>query len=168
MLVALGYAAALLIALLLIPLGLPGLWLQVAASALLATAWAGALLPWGWVMGFAVLAGIAELLELLLGRWGARRFGGSNRAAWGALIGGVAGALVGGIPVPLLGAVIMSFTGTFVGAIVGEISARRSVTGLRVGVGAVIGRAVGVAAKMAAGVLIAGVGLGAVVIERLR
>jgi uncharacterized protein YqgC (DUF456 family) len=168
MLVALCYAAALVIGLLLIPLGLPGLWLQVAASALLATAWAGAQLPWGWVLGFAALAGMAELLELLFGRWGARRFGGSNRAAWGALIGGLVGAVVGGIPIPLLGAVIMSFTGTFVGAIVGEMSARRGVTGLRVGLGAVVGRAFGVAAKMAAGVLVAGIGLAAVVVERLR
>lgn len=168
MLLALGYAALLVIGLLLIPLGLPGLWLQVAASALVATTWAGAQIPWGWVLGFAALAGLAELLELLLGRWGARRFGGSNRAAWGALIGGLVGALVGGIPIPLLGAVIMSFTGTFVGAVVGEMSARHGVTGLRVGVGAVIGRAVGVATKMAGGVLIAGIGLAAVVIERLR
>jgi len=164
MLVAVLYAASLLVALLLIPLGLPGLWLQVAASAVVVATSAGALLGWHWVLGFAALAAVAEVFELLLGRWGARRFGGSSRAAWGALIGGLVGAVVGGVPIPIVGAVIASFVGTFVGAIAGEMSARRSVTGLRVGVGAVVGRAVGVATKMAAGVLIAVVGLGAVLV----
>lgn len=168
MLVAVLYAVALLVALLLIPLGLPGLWLQVVASAVVVSASADTPLTWSWVLGFAGIAAVAELFELLLGRWGARRFGGSNRAAWGALIGGIVGAVVGGIPIPVVGAVIASFIGTFLGAIVGEMSAQRSVPGLRVGVGAVVGRAVGVAAKMAAGVLIAVLGLAAVVVERLR
>jgi hypothetical protein len=164
MLVAVLYAATLLIALLLIPLGLPGLWLQVAASGVVVWTSAGTLLGWNWVLAFAGLAAVAEIFELLLGRWGARRFGGSSRAAWGALIGGILGAVVGGIPIPIVGAVIASFGGTFLGAIVGEVSARQTVTGLRVGVGAVVGRAVGVATKMAVGVLIAVVGLGAILV----
>jgi hypothetical protein len=148
--------ALMLGALVLIPLGLPGLWVQVAAAAGLAARSPGIGLPWGWVAGFAALAVGAEVIEFVSGQGGAKRFGGSRRAGLGALVGGIAGAIVGGFGIPIVGNVLMSFVGTFVGAVLGEMSARgRLAPELRVGFGAVVGRAVGVAAKVAVGVALA-------------
>ena len=141
-------------ALVLIPLGLPGIWVQVAAAALLVLASKGALLGWGWVGVFVGLALVGEVIEFLSGQWGTRRFGGSRRAGWGALIGGLVGAVVGGIPIPVIGSIVMSFVGTFVGAVIGEMSAQRAGPDVRVGMGAVLGRALGVATKLALGILI--------------
>lgn len=154
-----GIAAFLLVqlvALVVIPLGLPGTWLQVLAAAAMVVGTDGARLGWRWVIGFAVAAAVAEVVELVAGQWGARRFGGSRAAGWGALIGGLAGAVVGGVPVPVVGSVIASFLGTFAGAVAGELWARRDGRpDLRVGAGAVLGRALGVATKLAAAFAIA-------------
>lgn len=139
-----------LLALLMIPLGLPGLWVQVAACAVLVMASDGVRLGWGWVGVFVGLGIVGEVIEFLSGQWGARRFGGSHAAGWGALVGGIAGALIGGIPIPVIGAVVMSFVGTFAGAIAGEMWARQhAAPDLRIGLGALLGRAVGVATKLA-------------------
>ena len=105
-----------LVALAIVPLGLPGTFVQVGAAAVLTLASDGAHLGWWWVGTFLVLALVGEVVEFLSGQWGARRFGGSSAAAWGALAGGLIGAIVGGIPVPVVGSVIASFIGTFVGA----------------------------------------------------
>jgi uncharacterized protein YqgC (DUF456 family) len=139
-------------ALCMIPLGLPGTWLQVIAAGI-AT----------WVLdrpltGVLVVVGLAlvgEVAEALSGRWGARRFGGSSRAAWGALIGGFAGLFVG-TPVPILGSLLMSFVGTFVGAVAGEMWGRGATAPeLRVGFGAVLGRAAGIGVKLGIAFVIA-------------
>ena len=136
--------------LILIPFGMPGLWLQIAAALGLMACGA---MRWEWIAGFVVLAAIAEGIEF--SRWGSQRFGGSSTAAWGALIGGSVGAIVGDIPLPIIGGVITSFVGTFVGALVGEMVAQRRVApDLRVGVGAVFGRVIGVAIKLWVGVLV--------------
>ena len=141
-----------LVALCMIPLGLPGTWLQVIAAAIVT-----------WVMdrplgGLLIVIGLAivgEIAETLSGRWGARRFGGSRRAAWGALIGGFAGIFIG-TPIPVLGSLLMSFLGTFVGALAGEMWERgRLDAELRVGFGALVGRAVGIAMKLGTAFVIA-------------
>jgi uncharacterized protein YqgC (DUF456 family) len=140
------------VALCMIPLGLPGTWLQVIAVAIALWATERPLGGLGVLIGLAV---VGEIAELLSGQWGARRFGGSPRAAWGALIGGFAGLFVG-TPVPIVGSLVMSFVGTFVGAIVGEMSGRQRIAPeMRVGLGAVLGRALGIAAKLAVGFAIA-------------
>ena len=147
------YFTVQLVGLVLIPLALPGLWLQVGAAAVLVAT--TGYLGWGWVAVFAVLGVAGEVIEFLSGQWGARRFGGSRAAAWGALIGGLAGAFVGSIPVPIVGAIVMSFVGTFAGAVVGEMWALRRIdTHVRVGFGAVLGRAIGVAVKLGVGIVV--------------
>lgn len=143
------YFAANLLALVMIPLGLPGTFVQVGAAVALTLLSDGARLGWSWVGLFAVLAIVGEVVELVSGQWGARRFGGSRHAAWGALLGGIVGAIVGGVPVPVVGSMIASFIGTFVGALAGEIYVRRVLAlHVKVGVGAVVGRIVAVATKL--------------------
>src|SRR3989442_13228367 len=82
--------------LVLIALGLPGIWLIVAA-----VVGGGALtgfhvIGWGTIAIAVALALLGELFELWFGYGLARRYGGSKRAGGGALIGGLGGAGGGG------------------------------------------------------------------------
>jgi uncharacterized protein YqgC (DUF456 family) len=141
--------------LVLIPLGLPGLWLIV-----LGIMGYGFLTGWREVTGLVIvvavgLALIGEGVEAWIGFRFARRYGGSRRAGWGALIGGLVGAFVG-VPVPLIGSVVGGFVGAFAGAALFEYTnARKSEVAARAGWGAVLGRAAAAAAKMALGVALA-------------
>jgi uncharacterized protein YqgC (DUF456 family) len=148
-------AASLLVGLLLIPFGLPGLWVMLLG-----------LVGYGWLTDFRTLSAVGlalafglalvgEGIEAWLGFHFARRYGGSSRAGWGALIGGLIGAIVG-VPVPLVGSVIGGFLGAFVGAALFEYTrARQTGAAARSGWGAVLGRATAAAVKMAIGIVIA-------------
>ena len=141
-----------LLALCMIPLGLPGTWLQVLAVGIVTWRMDRPLLGFAIVVGLAV---VGEIAETLSGQWGTRRFGGSRKAAWGALLGGFAGLFVGA-PIPVIGSLVMSFIGTFVGAIGGEMWERGGIAPeLRVGMGALVGRAAGVALKLGMAFVIA-------------
>ena len=155
-------ASTSLVGLVLVPLGLPGLWVMVLG-----------VIGYGWLTGFAtvgvgtiaLVVGLAlagEVVEAWLGFRAARRYGGSARAGWGALIGGIAGAVVG-VPVPIIGSVIGAFVGAFAGAAAFEYLGPSSLQGAaRAGWGAVLGRVFGAAVKVALGVVIAVVGAVAV------
>jgi len=152
-----------LVALLMIPLGLPGTFLQVGAALVMTVASGGARMGWGWVGLFFGLALVGELIEFLCGQWGTRRFGGSRQAGWGALIGGGLGAVVGGVPIPVIGSILMSFLGTFIGALLGELYRQRTAAPtLRVGLGAVIGRTVGAGTKLFLGVVMLLISVGVI------
>ena len=152
-------AAALLVGLLLIPLGLPGLWVMV-----------GGILAFGWLTGFRsvgvamiaivlALAFLGEIIESWIGFRYAKRYGGSSRSGWGALIGGLVGAVIG-VPVAVIGSVIGALLGSFVGAALFEYTYSRHVgIASRAGWGAVVGRAAAAAAKIAIGMVIAVVGV---------
>jgi uncharacterized protein YqgC (DUF456 family) len=145
--------------LLLIPFGLPGTWVQVGAVA--AFAWLTGFATVGWPAIALVLlfAAAGEVLEFSLGGRYARKYGGSRRAAWGAILGGIAGAVVG-VPVFLVGGVIGAFVGAFAGAAIMEWThSPDHRAALRVGWGAFVGRLVATAAKSAIGVAIAAVAL---------
>lgn len=144
--------------LVMIPLGLPGTWLQVIAIGgfAYATDWR---LGW-WIFGIALLlAAAAEVVEFIMGGRFARKYGGSKRAAWGAILGGLVGAVVG-TPVPVIGSVIGAFVGAFLGAAALELTASSELRGaVRVGWGAFLGRLAAAAMKSAVGVLIAAIAL---------
>lgn len=141
--------------LLIIPFGLPGLWLMLAVVAV--GAFTGSV-AW-WVLVPLVGLGVAaEVLEFVAVRRFSGRSGGSRRAFWGAIAGGIAGAVLGA-PIPVLGPLVGGVAGTFVGAAAVTMYERRDVApALRVGWGAALGRGVAVAIKIAAAlvVLIAG------------
>ena len=136
---------------LMIPLGLPGLWLI--ALCLLALLVFGQL-SWGFALAGVGAVVASELAELwVLKRFG-DHFGGSSRAFWGAVLGGMAGLLVG-LPVPVVGPVITVFLGSFVGAgLVTFIETRSIETSARVGWGMLLARTTAVALKMGAAVAI--------------
>jgi uncharacterized protein YqgC (DUF456 family) len=147
--------AALLLSLILIALGLPGLWVMIASAVIYNIIVGTEPIGWFTLVGVGVLAAIAEIIEWTLSGKFARKYGGSRRAAWGAVIGGTLGAILG-FPLPIVGPLIGAFAGSFIGALVGELSAggtHRAAT--RVAWGALIGRVAATAIKMAIGAAIA-------------
>ncbi|HLM68625.1 MAG TPA: DUF456 domain-containing protein [Longimicrobium sp.] len=148
--------------LLLIPFGLPGIWLQVVSLGVFA--WATGFREVGLVtiVLVVVLAVLAEVAEFALGGKYAERYGGSKRAAWGAILGGIAGAIMG-VPIPIIGSVIGAFVGSFVGAALLEMTNSTDWRNpewrgaMRVGWGAFLGRLVATAVKSGIGVAVAAV-----------
>jgi uncharacterized protein YqgC (DUF456 family) len=155
---------ALAVGFVLIPIGLPGLWLMVGAAVLhrlFASADSELDLPLLLVLGGIAL--VAELAETLLGVFAARRLGASRWGMAGAFLGGIAGAIVLSIPFPLAGTLLGAFVGAFAGALLLEwVHSRTLRAALRAGAGAFLGRVAAVAVKTAAGVAII-----ALVLERL-
>ncbi|HEX2680362.1 MAG TPA: DUF456 domain-containing protein [Candidatus Dormibacteraeota bacterium] len=144
--------------LLLIPFGLPGLWVMV--GGVLGYAALTAFRSVGVATIFIVLglAFLGEIAEWWVGFGVTKRYGGSSRAGWGALLGGIAGAIVG-VPIPIVGSVVGAFLGSFVGAALFEYMATGAAgTAVRAGWGAVLGRAAAAALKSAIGVVIAVIG----------
>ena len=138
-----------ILALFLVLTGLAGVILPALPGAPLL--FAGLLLA-AWIEDFAyvgpttlvilgLLAVLGYLVDFLASAFGAKRFGASPRAAWGAAIGALVGLLFG-LPGVLLG--------PFFGAVAAELSLRRDwrASG-RAGLGATVGLALGAAAKMA-------------------
>lgn len=157
-LLALGAVAVMCLALLLIPLGIPGLWVMVGIVAAGLAAGRVSLGIFVLLLGLAVVAEVAEWVSV--DRLG-RRYGGSARTFWGALLGGSIGVVVGA-PVPVAGSLIGAFVGTLAGAVVATwLDTRRIGGSLRAGWGALLGRAVAVGVKVFAGLVILVLGGGA-------
>src|ERR1700694_817711 len=144
-------AAVIILSLILIVLGLPGLWIMVATAVVYNMIVPGDPIGWVSLIAVAVLALIAELLEFTMtGRY-ARKYGGSRRAGGGAINGGMRGAGVG-FPVPIVGPVIGAFVGSFVGALIAELTGGASAgDATRVAKGALLGRVVSTMLKIGIG-----------------
>ena len=147
-------AAILILSLFIIPLGLPGTWVMLAAGVGYSILVPNSIGMFA-LIGTTIVAVVAEIFEFTLAGKYARKYGGSRRAGWGAIIGGTVGAIVG-VPVPLIGPIIGAFAGSFIGALVAEFSRGTDVdAATRVAWGALVGRAVAAALKVAAGCVIA-------------
>jgi uncharacterized protein YqgC (DUF456 family) len=122
-------------------------------AGVLVAAWAEgfAYIGWGTLTVLGLLAVLTILVDFIAGALGAKRYGASARSITGATIGGVVGLFFG-----LVGVVL----GPFVGAVIGELSARRGVgAASRAGVGATLGFILGSAAKLAIGFTMIGIAL---------
>jgi uncharacterized protein YqgC (DUF456 family) len=147
-------AAVMLVSLFMIPLGLPGTWVMIAAGVGYSILMPNSIGIFALV-GVTALAVVAEIFEFTLAGKYARKYGGSRRASWGAIIGGIVGAIVG-VPVPIVGPIIGGFAGAFIGALVFEYSGGSGAhAATRVAWGALIGRVVAAALKVAIGFVIA-------------
>ena len=144
-------AGVIILSLILIVLGLPGLWIMVASAVAYNLVVPGDPIGWFSLVAVGVLALVAELLEFSMTGKYARKYGGSRRAGWGAIIGGIVGAMVG-VPVPIVGPVIGAFAGSFVGALLAELTAGSKVgDSTRVATGALIGRVMSTVLKIGIG-----------------
>jgi uncharacterized protein len=145
----------LILSLVLIALGLPGLWVMIASAVVYNITTHTNAIGWFTLISVGVLALIAEVIEFTLAGKYARKYGGSRRAGWGAMLGGIAGAFMG-VPVPIVGPLIGAFIGSFVGALVGELSTGSTKTGAaKAATGALVGRVVATGMKMGVGCAIA-------------
>ena len=139
-------------------LTLPGNWLMVVTTVLVA--W------WQWEKGMfspwtlgaiAALAVLAEVLELISSAVGAKKAGGTKWGSIGSIVGAIAGAVLGTmlIPIPLLGTLIGVCIGAAVGAWGLELAVGRpNRQSLKVGVGAGVGRFVAAILKFGIGLII--------------
>jgi uncharacterized protein YqgC (DUF456 family) len=137
-------------------LGLPGLWLMVAAH--IGYAWAtgwNTYVGWPSVVIIVVLALLAEAVEFLAGAAGSKAAGGSKRGMAGAIAGGIIGGIVGTglIPIPAIGTIIGAVAGAGFGAFVVEMGIGRSKEeSATIAIGAAKGRFWGILGKSLFGV----------------
>ena len=98
-------------------------------------------IDWGFLAGLGALAIAAMLVDNLAAAWGAKKFGGSSAAAWGAVLGGLVGLLLGP-----LGFII----GPFLGAVLVELILTRKSPpeAIQSGVGTLLGLLGGIGAKL--------------------
>lgn len=151
-------ACACLVGVVLAALQLPGTWLILLCAVGYDWRHDWQSIGWRWMLLMLVLAAIAEAADTLATIVAARRAGASRRASVGALVGGFAGMFFLSIPAPLIGTIIGGLIGCFLGAVLAEWTKRNDVAaGVRVGLFATIGRALGLAAKTSAALVIAGV-----------
>jgi uncharacterized protein YqgC (DUF456 family) len=132
-----------------VPIVFAGMWLA---------AWVGdyTLIGTGALVLLGVLTGLAVLLDFIAGVLGARRVAASGKALWGAAIGTVVGMFFG-----LAGLLF----GPFVGALIGEVSAGRTIRrSTHVGVATWIGLLFGTLAKVALSFTMLGVFVAALLI----
>jgi uncharacterized protein YqgC (DUF456 family) len=137
-------------------LGLPGNWLMVAGTLLVAWLQPGMFSVWT-LAAMVILAAAGEVLELASGVFGARKGGAGRRGSAGALGGGLFGALIGTfwIPIPVVGSLIGACAGACLGAwFLEQTGGRDSWASLRAGVGAGVGRALGTVIKLAVGIFL--------------
>lgn len=132
-------------------LGLPGIWLMIGAVGVFA--WltrAQQFVGTTPLIVLVVLGLLAEVVDFLAGSAGAKKAGGSKRAAMGAIVG----ALIGGIflsvvPIPIISTIVGACLGAFIGAAVVELAIFKDVDrSMRVGVGAAHGRFLGIVGKL--------------------
>jgi uncharacterized protein len=139
--------------LVLIPLGLPGLWVIVLTIA--AYGWVeqfSAPITWEFVAVTVAVAILTETIDTWAGSLLRPRDAFVRRAGWSAFTGGVIGAILG-VSLPLLGSMIGGVVGSYVGALVFEYRRSRQL---------LLGRAAAVALKPAVGVAMAATAIFAV------
>jgi uncharacterized protein len=112
-------------------------------------------LGWGYLAALAVLAAAAMLVDNIAAAWGAKKFGGSSQAAWGALLGGLLGMFFGPfgfLLLPFLGAVLFEML----------LSKKPMLGAIKSGIGTLLGILGGVGAK-----LLIHLGMGVLVLVRI-
>lgn len=139
-----------------IVLALPGIWLMfvVAGACLL---WQSHIITPTTFITIGIIGIVAELIEFFASAVGVKKLGGSKRGALGAIIGTIVGAILGGVflsVIPVIGWVIGPILGGILGAGAGALMVERSIVrmswrdSMRSGGGAAIGRTVSIFVKM--------------------
>ncbi len=93
-----------------------------------------------FLMFWAVVVVVVQVLDYFIPVWGTKKFGGSKRGVWGSAIGLIVGLFFGPLGIVL---------GPFVGAFLGELTANRSSKdALRAAWGSFVGILVGTSLKL--------------------
>ncbi len=152
-----GLAVACCVGVMLTALRLPGTWLIVASGSLFAWWSQWQRITVTIILAAIAIAAVAEVVELFMSMFTARKAGASRRASWGGLIGGIVGMLILAVPVPIIGPIFGALLGCFAGATIAELSVKQDfVQGTKVGIFSAMGFALGAAAKVGFALVIAG------------
>lgn len=152
-----GFFLVLAGGILIIPFGLPGCWVILADALVYSLFTNFQTLTWPLLGVLLAMALAAEGVELLVGVYGAKHWGASNRAAAGAVAGAILGAILFSPLLFLVGAVLGAFLGSFAGAFLIEYLCDRDFRGaLRSGLGAFLGRMAAIIAKTSMAVAMTG------------
>jgi hypothetical protein len=155
-----------LVSLLVITIGLPGQLLPgLAALGVWLLGWGGeetdlpAVSQEVWyLLGGAALA---ELVEFVSGWFGGQSVGATRQGSVGAMLGGFVGGILGNLILPIIGGIFGVLGGTFIGAYLGEkraleqqqadsdTSSDDQEKAMKVGMASLIGRILGLMAKLA-------------------
>jgi uncharacterized protein len=147
------FGLAIVVGLIIIPLGLPGTVLILIAAAVYAWLTDLAIIGgWGLVV-LTALTIISETADNWLTAIGVKRYGGSTRAMWLSVPGALLGAMLLGAPLALLlgplGPIAGGFGGAFASVVLYEWSQAKNLqAALRAGWGTLLGRAAGILLKM--------------------
>lgn len=128
--------------------------------------WIGAVIYYLWdrdggisgtfILVTAAFTILAQVLDFLASYYGARRFGGSWRGGVGALLGAIFGPMLLSF-IPGVGTIVGLLVGPIIGAVLGELSAGRTLKeGGRAGFGTVVGGVVSMALKLGIAVFMVG------------
>ena len=141
---------------------LPGAWLTIAAAAVYDWHYDWQRVGWKWLVALVVLATIGEIIEFAASAVMVKRTGASRKAQVGALVGGFVGMILftGLVPIPVIGTIAGGMIGCFGGALIGELSIHNELgKGLNAGLGATVGRLMGLVVKASISLVIAGAAL---------
>jgi uncharacterized protein YqgC (DUF456 family) len=129
-------------------LALPGGWVALGLAVLYDALHGFHAIGWGNLIVFAVLLGVGEGVEALLGSVYVAKRGATRWGVIGCFLGGVLGAALGTPVVPVAGTLVGGFVGAFAGAVGGEwLRDRQLEPSLQVGLHATVGRFVAVSVK---------------------
>ncbi|MBS3735581.1 MAG: DUF456 domain-containing protein [Candidatus Bipolaricaulota bacterium] len=137
--------------LLVIPAGIPGTFIVVAASGFtgLMTGWE--LVRPSLLLIFLGLAIFGEVGDYLFSIASGKKYGASKYSLVGSFIGAVAGSILG-LPLPVIGNLLGAFLGAFVGAFITEfILGSDTLQATRSGMGVLFGKIFGSIVKVAIG-----------------
>jgi uncharacterized protein YqgC (DUF456 family) len=137
---------------------LPGNWVILAAGLGMCIYHNGHRPGWIALVAIFVVLLVAEVIELISGLMGARKFGASKAASWGAVGGAIIGGVVGIPPLtlPTLGLdhLFAAVAGAFLAAWIIELIRQRPMKQASLAaLGAALGRAGGLTAKIGAGIV---------------
>ena len=133
--------------------GLPGIWMILVLAVVAGALEGFARVNLAVILILLGLALIGELLEFLIGYFGARIKGASRAASLAALIGAIAGAFLLGGWIPVVGALLGAFGGAFLAAFLVELFKQgKAEPAYKAGIAAMFGRIGSMASKLAMGV----------------
>jgi uncharacterized protein YqgC (DUF456 family) len=142
---------------------LPANWLILVGLGIWEWAHPEVIATWGF---FILLFGIClagEVVEFVVQYWGARRFGGTNRGAWAAVVGAIVGGIFGAPFFFGLGALAGALLGAFTASLLVEMGQGRSFSEARhAAMGAMWSKVFGTVAKIGLGVFMLKLSIGPV------
>jgi uncharacterized protein YqgC (DUF456 family) len=129
-------------------LALPGGWVALGLAVAYDAIHGFDAIGWPRLVVFAVLLGLGEAAEALLGSVYVAARGATRWGVIGAFLGGILGAVAGSAAAPVLGTFAGGFAGAFAGAVTGEyLRDRQLEPSLSIGFHATAGRFVAVTVK---------------------